>query len=375
MRSSRKGHLLIKKLFPSSTLCRTSALIAAFLLCLPVQPLLGAPQDPPAPKHPLLGHLQRTLTGDDSQWRTPNPDYREDGQGPSEFGLRFRMEPDGRHATGELTGRFEDGPEVTYWSLFAFYNPVTEKVIAQQIGWDGTLVRGEVPVQPGERQTIDMTMYGASGAMKRTRHQMHFIDADTHTADAYEYGPNGEWKLERRWRWRRYQTPGATGGVRTAPAATTTPAIAPHVAHLLSGSGRWRAANPEYEPGGKAPKQYGMNYRWGPHKQHVIAEIVSLHADGRQEKDWSLYITHNPVTGITALEQTGRSGVYFRGEMSTDADGHHVENGLVHIPNGTVKSVRDRNVMLDPNTRVANVYERDENGRWRKAREWTWRQE
>lgn len=31
--------------------------------------------------------------------------------------------------------------------------------------------------------------------------------------------------------------------------------------------------------------------------------------------------------------------------------------------------------MIDSNTRVAHVLERDESGGWKKVREWTWKQE
>lgn len=324
---------------------------------------------------PLLEHIERSLTGDESQWRTPNPDFEAGGDGPSEFGLRFRMEPDGRHATGELTGLYEDGRQVLYWSLLTFYNPVTERVIAQQIGWDGSLVRGEMPVQPGERQVLDATTYAASGAMKRTRHVTHFIEADVKKSDVYEYGPDGEWQLRRQWRWRRHPTPGARR-VEDAPSPSSArrSKLEPHVGHLLSGSGQWRAANPGWLQGSDAPREFGMNYRWGPHRQHVIAEIVSLYADGRREKDWSLYLTYNPVTGVATAEQTGWPGLYFRGETSVAPDGHHVESGLIFFPNGTVKSVRDENEMVDPDTRIARVFERAEDGGWRQVREWTWKQ-
>ena len=269
-----------------------------FLSLILIAPISVAAQNP-TDEHPLIQHMARTLTGDDSQWRTPNPDYEAGTQQPREYGLRFRLEPDRRHVTGELTGRFEDGREVIYWSMLAFYNPVTERVITQQIGWDGALVRGQVPVQAGPRQTIDATLYAASGDMRRTRHEMHFVDADTHLADVYEYGPDGQWQLVRKWQWKRHATPGANRS--TAVRSPDAPSkIEPYVAHLLSGSGQWRAPNPDYQEGGKAPKQYALNYRWGPHRQHVIGEIVSIYADDqqeRQEKDWSLYITHNPVTG------------------------------------------------------------------------------
>ena len=55
-------------------------------------------------------------------------------------------------------------------------------------------------------------------------------------------------------------------------------------------------------------------------------------------------------------------------------DVEHPLSGLIYLPNGTVKSVRDVNRMVDPNTRVSHVYERDDQGGWKQVREWTWKQ-
>ena len=74
------------------------------------------------------------------------------------------------------------------------------------------------------------------------------------------------------------------------------------------------------------------------------------------------------------MEQTGRVGLYFRGELGLGTDGEHDESGLIYLPNGVVKSVRDVNRMVDQNTRVSHVYERDQRGGWKQVREWTWKQ-
>jgi len=131
----------------------TNARVVALLLASIVSLSTAAnEQAEPETSHPLTHRLARILTGDSTQWRTINPDYQEGGKQPAEYGLRLRMMPDQRHATGELTGVYSDGREALYWSLLAFYNPVTEQVVLQQIGWDGTLLRGEVAVQPGRQQ-------------------------------------------------------------------------------------------------------------------------------------------------------------------------------------------------------------------------------
>ena len=126
---------------------------------------------------PLKQHMQRMLTNGD-QWRTPNPNYDPEQGGPNAFGLTFELAPDGSHVSGTLTGVHADGREAIYWTLLAFYNPVTDKVVTQQIGWDGTLIYGEVPVQPGPVQLVDMISYGADGTMSISRHENRFVGSD-----------------------------------------------------------------------------------------------------------------------------------------------------------------------------------------------------
>ena len=324
---------------------------------------------------PLIQHMSRILTGNGSQWRTANPDFVEGSEMPEEFGLRMRLDPARSHVTGELSGIFAGDQEVIYWSMLAFYNPVTEKMILQQIAADGTLLRGEVPVQSGKRQITDLTMFAADGTMQHTRHQMHFIDANTHDADAMSLGSGGQWQLDRRWRWHRVATPNFQPAKpdSSGSSAIANSRLAPYVRNLVAGSGQWRADNPDYTPGTDSPIEFGMNYRWGPHKQHIVAEIISIYDDERIEKDWSLYITHNPVLQTTTMEQTGGNGVYFRGELDLPEGNAQVENGLVFLPNGMIRSVRDRHIYIDERTRNAQVFERDAQGNWEIMREWVWR--
>ena len=158
-----------------------------------------------------------------------------------------------------------------------------------------------------------------------------------------------------------------------AETATPTSRIESHVSHLLAGSGEWRAPNPDFVEGSSEPEMFGMNYRWGPYEQYVAAEIVSIYPSGKTEPGWSMYITHNPVTNQTIIQQTGASGIYFRGEMEDLGNGLHTETGLIYFPNGTVKSVRDEVEMIDDSTRISRVFERGENGGWVQVREWTWK--
>lgn len=342
----------------------------AFYLSLIVGPL-AAPATEPAGE--LATHMQRMLT-DGDHWRTPNPDYDPTAGGPLAFGLRFGLAPDGSHATGTLSGIFADGREATYWSLLAFYNPVTQKVVTKQVGWNGALLEGAVPVQGGPVQIVDMIHYNPDGSLMTSRHENRFRDDGSHVSLVHEPDQKGGWAQKQSWTWQRHDD---VDGAADAPAkaAPTPGALAQSAGFLVEGDGRWRAENPDYDPDGDAGRYYGMNFRWGPHGQHIVGEIISIFDDGTTEKHWSLYLTYNPVTHTAILEQTGASGVYFRGEMRVDGDDRRTQTGLVYLPNGNARSVRDEIDIVDDRTYVSRVFERDEAGGWRLARTWTWRRQ
>lgn len=315
---------------------------------------------------PLGRHMQAMLTTDD-EWRTPNPDYEQGKRRPKEYAMHFHMQPDGKHVTGELMGVYDDGRRVSYWALLSMYNPVTEKVVTQQIGWDGTLLYGENDVQTGDTQTIDMIEYNANGKMDIVRHVSHFSGAEMHNSDVYER-KDGEWVPKAKWTWHRVE--GADHGSESGEHEPG--GIEKHAARLVAGSGRWRSPNPDFTAGSNDPEFFGMNYRWGLRKQYVIGEIVSIDERGSEKKEWSLYLINNPVTGLAHLYQTGTNGVFFRGEFGISADGMHSQTGLIYLPNGAVKSVHDDVEFVDDDTYISHVHERDKSGDWKKVRQWTW---
>ena len=172
-----------------------ASLRVVLLLILLTPPGAGA-------ENPIERHMRRMLT-DGDQWRTDNPHYDPEQGGPQQFGLRLELQPDKVHVVGNLTGVFADGREAVYWTLLALYNPVTEKVVTQQVGWDGTLIYGEVPLQKGDRQVVDMVSYGTDGQMSISRHENLFEETESHTSIVYERGPDG-WSQTQEWVWERH---------------------------------------------------------------------------------------------------------------------------------------------------------------------------
>lgn len=148
---------------------------------------------------PLERHLAHLLTGS-GQWRTPNEDYDpEDPNGMSHYGADYRMSGDGSHAIAEITGVTPDGRRAVFWTIYFFYNPVTEEVVSAQIGWNGTYMEGrqrvhEAALTTGGREVFDQLMFARDGTVRITRHELVSTGPDTHTTQTYDRGEGGAWE-------------------------------------------------------------------------------------------------------------------------------------------------------------------------------------
>jgi hypothetical protein len=163
-----------------------------------------AQEDPPSP---LAIHMAHMLEGS-AQWRSPNPDYQPgSASSPEFFGVNWEWGSNDQHLIGEVTGIYADGRVARYHAMYAFYNPVTERVVMQQVGWDGTFSEGEhavrtEPLRSGDVETVDMLAFAPDGRVTAIRHQGVIIDRTSHSMDVYGRNADGEWELEREWVWR-----------------------------------------------------------------------------------------------------------------------------------------------------------------------------
>ena len=145
--------------------------------------------------------------------------------------------------------------------------------------------------------------------------------------------------------------------------------------YLLSGSGKWRAPNPDYEPGGQQPKQFGINYRWGPHKKHIIGEIIGVVDEEKGKAVYaSVYIMYNPVTEDIDVNLVGWDGAYGPAKERRIDDKNRIVEALLFQPNGVVKANRHTYELIDENTYIIRVLEPNDEGTWTRVREETWRQ-
>lgn len=144
---------------------------------------------------------------------------------------------------------------------------------------------------------------------------------------------------------------------------------------LIEGA-EWRTPNPGYDASQKSPKEYVLRYRWGPHKQHMIGELLGHFEtpDGPQETlFWSLYAIHNPVTDEVQVSQIGADGALAAGEARLDGDDKHVIEQTLYATDGSTLALRhEETLAADGTSYTSNVFERNAAGDWTKARDWVW---
>lgn len=185
---------------------RGATLLFPVLLCL-----TGAANAESPALHPLQIHMQQWLQGS-GQWRSPNPNYDAGRSGGfKEYGINWTWHPARKYMAGEITGVTPDGAQTRFWSMYAFYNPVTQRVSFQQIGRDGTLVTADdavraEPLEYGETERLETTEYSATGETKLTRHDNVFREDGTHTSSVYERDESGVWALTAQWKWTLVET-------------------------------------------------------------------------------------------------------------------------------------------------------------------------
>ena len=162
--------------------------------------------------HPLEIHMKHWIAGS-GQWRSPNPDYNPEAEPKTpgwikEFGVNWKWAPNRHHMIGEIVAITAEGEVFSSSIMYAFYNPVTEKVIDVQVGRNGTLAFGEDRVRDqstpyGEPEVGSGLEYFPDGTISILRHSNVFVDENTQLSDVFQRDENGEWEKKRQWRWTR----------------------------------------------------------------------------------------------------------------------------------------------------------------------------
>jgi hypothetical protein len=143
--------------------------------------------------------------------------------------------------------------------------------------------------------------------------------------------------------------------------------------YFLSGSGNWRTPNPAYKPGSDEPREFGLEYRWGPHRQSILGEIVGVGPKGRAVYA-SLFYVFNPVTHRVMVSMASWDGTVGPAEERRVDDRTRVIDALLYKPDGTVTPSLHVFELLSPDEYrlIQQEWKRGEG--WVEVRNETWRQ-
>lgn len=160
---------------------------------------LAVAQDDVTGLRPLEVHFHHMLQGS-GQWRTPADDIDPgDPNAVVQFGSDYTLAPDRSHVIAQIIGLTEDGRRAVYWTIYFFYNPVTDEVVSAQTGWSGAYLEGrepvlEAPLASGDAHIFDQTHYLPDGTASVHRHEVVVVDDRTHTTQTYSQTEAGDWE-------------------------------------------------------------------------------------------------------------------------------------------------------------------------------------
>lgn len=160
---------------------------------------------------PLEIHMYHWLRGS-REWRTDNPDYDPSAEPMTggwfkEFAVRWDYGPHKQHLVGGIFAIAADGTEVQASTMYAFYDPVRNRVEQVQIGRTGTysLDSAEPRIAPtpfGEPEIGIAIEHLPDGSTTRRRHENTFHEDGRQETDVYLQNDAGEWEYFRSWLWR-----------------------------------------------------------------------------------------------------------------------------------------------------------------------------
>lgn len=189
----------------------TSALVGLALLFTGVSFPVSAQQPQTATKTPLEIHMHHWLRGS-REWRTDNPNYDPSaapmtGGWFKEFAVRWDYGPHKQHLIGGIFAIGEDGREMKASSMYAFYDPVRNRVEQIQIGRTGTysLDSAEARSEPtpfGEPEIGIAVEHKTDGSTTMRKHENTFHEDGRQLTNVYLQNEAGEWVFFRNWLWR-----------------------------------------------------------------------------------------------------------------------------------------------------------------------------
>ncbi len=140
--------------------------------------------------------------------------------------------------------------------------------------------------------------------------------------------------------------------------------VAALLKHEVNGSGVWRRDNPEWGPGAEEePFHWARISRWGPARNVVTSDALSVYADGRCEALSHIVFHPDPKNGGVRVTVFAGIGVVAEGTLTAPGEDTRLVEFTASLPDGTAGRSRDLTDLSRGDTlvTVAKVWE---DGAW-----------
>lgn len=150
--------------------------------------------------------------------------------------------------------------------------------------------------------------------------------------------------------------------------------IARHMQHMLTAEGtEWRAPNPGYTEGARAPVSFTLTFELDDSRQYATGQLGGLFADGGRRNFWDIFSFYNPVTGRVTTQQVAGTGGYMAGDAEVQDGSSQILDMFSYGLDGATKLLRHENRFTGPGIHESLVFERGQRGEWELTQTWKWR--
>lgn len=147
--------------------------------------------------------------------------------------------------------------------------------------------------------------------------------------------------------------------------AEATDMLERHMGFFVRDGGRWRAANPAYEPGSKAPKFYAYDFRWALGETLIQNTIHGVYEDDRRRDYAKTVFRWNPVIG--KVEQyifVNGGGTGYGVENRLDEITYEAEIEVRKTLHGPAERLKDWVKVTGPDSFDNSTFKLQLDGKW-----------
>lgn len=159
----------------------------------------AAPGAAPIPEH-VLAEMARMV----GRWEADNSAYVSESEPFERYALEWTWGLGRKSLVGRLFAVHAGEDTEAFWHYLHYWHPGEAKVVAFQIGRDGTVGVGAHEPLAGGRSALLQTFYDPSnGSTYRAGHRTRLLSDDEHLSESFSVDAQGVWSPRRAYTWKK----------------------------------------------------------------------------------------------------------------------------------------------------------------------------